>query len=79
MIVYKVGRYMKSKLFLVGIIMSIFVVFPVKATNIIKLGTGRQDLADFMVKSFGSAKNTQPMWDYVKLETTGRKIGQKPE
>ena len=40
---------------------------------------GRQDLADFMIKSFGSAKNTQPMWDYVKLETTGRKIGQKPE
>ena len=58
--------------------------FAVKSTdrlskNIIKLGTGRQDLADFMVKSFGSAKNTQPIWDYVKLETTGRKIGQKPE
>ena len=58
--------------------------FAVKSTdrlskNIIKLGTGRQDLADFMVKSFGSAKNTQPMWDYVKLEITGRKIGQKPE
>jgi hypothetical protein len=32
-----------------------------------------------MVKSFGAAKNTQPLWDYVKLETTGRKIGQKPE
>ena len=58
--------------------------FAIKSTdrlskNILKLGTGRQDLIDFMVKSFGAAKNTQPLWDYVKLETTGRKIGQKPE
>ena len=54
--------------------------FAIKSTdrlskNILKLGTGRQDLIDFMVKSFGAAKNTQPLWDYVKLETTGRKIG----
>jgi hypothetical protein len=37
--------------------------FAIKSTdrlskNIIKLGTGRQDLVDFMVKSFGAAKNT---------------------
>ena len=58
--------------------------FAVKSTdrlsqNIVRLGTGKQDLVDFMVKSFGAAKNTQPMWDYVKLETTGRKIGEKSE
>lgn len=58
--------------------------FAIKSTdrlsqNIVRLGTGKQDLVDFMVKSFGAAKNTQPLWDYVKLETTGRKIGQKPE
>ena len=26
--------------------------------NIVRLGTGKQDLVDFMVKSFGAAKNT---------------------
>lgn len=57
--------------------------FAIKSTdrlsqNIVRLGTGKQDLVDFMVKSFGAAKNTQPLWDYVKLETVGRKIGQKP-
>jgi hypothetical protein len=58
--------------------------FAIKSTdrlsqNIVRLGTGKQDLIDFMVKSFGAAKNTQPLWDYVKLETIGRKIGQKSE
>lgn len=58
--------------------------FAIKSTdrlsqNIFRVLTGKQDFADFMIKSYGAAKNTQPLWDYVKLETTGRKIGQRPE
>ena len=58
--------------------------FSIQATdrlvnNLIRVGTGKQDLYDFLIKSNGSTNATKPMWDYVKLETVGRKIGQKAE
>ena len=49
------------------------------AKNLIKVGTGKQDLYDFLIKSNGSTNATKPMWDYVKVSTLGRKIGQRAE
>lgn len=45
------------------------------AQNMIKVGTGKQDLFDFLVKSNGAMNQTRPMWDYIKISTLGRKIG----
>lgn len=45
--------------------------------NIIKVGTGKQDLFDFLVKSSGGGNFTRPIWDYVKINTLGRKIGER--
>ena len=55
--------------------------FAIKAadrisTNFIRVLTGKQDLYDFIVKSSGAGNTTQPVWDYVKMETLDRKIGQ---
>ena len=47
------------------------------ASNLVKVGTGKQDLYDFMIKSTGGGNATKPMWDYVKYETFGEKIGQR--
>ena len=40
---------------------------------------GDQDFYDAIIKTASGTKQTKPFWDYVKLETTGRKIGQKSE
>ena len=46
------------------------------AQNLIRVGTGKQDLYDFLIRSNGSTNATRPMWDYVKVSTLGRKIGE---
>ena len=56
--------------------------FAIKQTdrlsqNILKVFTGKQDLFDFLVKSSGGGNFTRPMWDYVKINTLGRKIGER--
>lgn len=56
--------------------------FSIKQTerifnNLVRVGTGKLDLFDFLIKSNGSTNFTQPLWESVKLNTLGRKIGQK--
>ena len=40
---------------------------------------GDQDFYDAVIKTASATKQTQPIWNYVKLNTLGRKIGQKAE
>ena len=47
------------------------------SNNILRTVTGKQDLFDFMVKSSGMGKSTEPIWESAKLSLTGRKIGEK--
>ena len=47
------------------------------SNNVLRTATGKQDLFDFMVKSSGMGKSTEPVWESVKLELTGRKIGER--
>lgn len=49
------------------------------AQNLIRVGTGKQDLYDFLIRSNGSTNATKPLWDYVKISSLGRKIGQRAE
>lgn len=46
-------------------------------TDIIKVGTGKMDLYDFLIKNNGATSSTKPLWDSVKINTLGRKIGQR--
>ena len=43
--------------------------------NLVRVGTGKQDLFDFLVKSNGATNATRPLWDFVKISTLGREIG----
>lgn len=36
---------------------------------------GKTDLYDATVKTLAVGRTTEPIWDYVKLNTIGRKIG----
>ena len=47
------------------------------SNNVLRTATGKQDLFDFMVKSSGMGKSTEPVWESVKLELTDRKIGER--
>lgn len=40
---------------------------------------GDQDFYDAIIKTASATKQTTPIWNYVKLNTVGRKIGQKEE
>lgn len=44
-----------------------------------KFALGDRDFYDSLVNTMSFTRNAKPIFDYVKLETTGRKIGQKPE
>ena len=36
---------------------------------------GSTDLYDAIIKTNAATRTTKPIWDYVKIETLGRKIG----
>lgn len=40
---------------------------------------GNQDFYDAIVKTASATRSTTPMWEYVKLNTIGTKIGEKPK
>lgn len=44
-----------------------------------KFALGDRDFYDSLVNTMSFTRNAKPVFDYIKLETTGRKIGQKPE
>lgn len=38
---------------------------------------GDRDTYDGLINVASATRNTKPIWDYVKINTVGRKIGQK--
>ena len=49
------------------------------SNQIFRTITGKQDLFDFIAKSSGMGKNTEPLWESAKLAILNRKIGEKPK
>ncbi len=41
--------------------------------------SGNQDFYDAIIKTSAATKTTAPMWEFVKLNTIGTKIGEKPK
>ena len=47
------------------------------SNNILRTITGKQDLFDFIVRSSGMGRSTEPIWESAKLSLTDRKIGER--
>ena len=47
--------------------------------NFKKTFIGNQDFYDAIIKTSAATRGTTPLWDFVKLNTIGTKVGQKSE
>lgn len=50
-----------------------------QVSNMVELIDGERDTYDALINMASATRNTRPFWDYVKINSLGRKIGQKAE